>query len=362
MINSPSDTGPDEGVNARKRGRPRKTAGRKRRGRSLGAYPFLSAGLRYVDRRKGFLADSTLTEMERKVRQVDRELRELKANGRIRTTNPRKLARGDIQQVLIFLNGKGLDPEYQSKYIRLIERVTTLEGNAIIQRMRDEGERFPTATPKELFSLEEQDLERIQAAAEEMEGWTGQIARFLVHFYPATGLRPSELRLAHVGDIDTRKWTFFVRHPKGENRYARKRTVFIAPPGRMAALEFLSARADHLERKGFPDAKPLIPSIRKGSAGYYSSNWFRVIKKRVEEAAGVEFRLKDFRPTFTQLTLDRNPNLLSDVSKQLGHATTRTTEEHYARIRDRDAFRRLEKAWGGGDIDTSPAPVSNLMR
>jgi integrase len=57
--------------------------------------------------------------------------------------------------------------------------------------------------------------------------------------------------------------------------------------------------------------------------------------------------LKDFRLTFTQMTLDRNPSLLSDVSKQLGHATTRTTELHYSRIRDRAALQRLEDAWTG---------------
>ena len=43
--------------------------------------------------------------------------------------------------------------------------------------------------------------------------------------------------------------------------------------------------------------------------------------------------------------LDRGPNLLSDVSKQLGHSTTRTTEKHYGWIRDRAAFLRLERAF-----------------
>jgi integrase len=69
------------------------------------------------------------------------------------------------------------------------------------------------------------------------------------------------------------------------------------------------------------------------------------MKHRLEEVTGLSFRLKDFRPTFTQMTLDKDPTLLSDVSKQLGHATSRTTELHYGRIRDRTAFRRLEEAW-----------------
>jgi len=77
----------------------------------------------------------------------------------------------------------------------------------------------------------------------------------------------------------------------------------------------------------------------------YSSNWFRVVKAKMEKEAGVEFKLRDFRPTFTQMCLDRDPTLLSVVSKQLGHSTTRTTEKHYGRIRDRAAFLRLERAF-----------------
>lgn len=77
----------------------------------------------------------------------------------------------------------------------------------------------------------------------------------------------------------------------------------------------------------------------------YSSNWFRVVKTKMEKEAGVEFKLRDFRPTFTQMCLDRDPTLLSVVSKQLGHSTTRTTEKHYGRIRGRAAFLRLERAF-----------------
>jgi integrase len=244
----------------------------------------------------------------------------------------------------------------------MIEKVCTFEQNPIIQSMRDRGERFPTSTPKDLHSLEESDLERIQEAAKKMEGWTGSVARFLVYFYPYTGLRPSELRLARIDDLNTRDWTFYVAFPKGAGRYAKKRTVLIAPPARRATLEYLSERDEYLKRRGYPDAKPLIPSIYKGKAKTYSATRFRILKKRLSEESGVDFKLKDYRPSFAQLTIDMNPNLLPDVSKQLGHASTRTTEEYYARIRDRDAFKRLEEAWGGFETNVPRETISNLMR
>lgn len=148
-----------------------------------------------------------------------------------------------------------------------------------------------------------------------------------------------------VEDVDTHNWTFFVRHPKGENRYAKKRTVKILQPAREPTLRFLMARKDYLLKRRFPTDGPLVPSIHEGRVKAYSSNAFRVMKAEVQKIAGIEFSLKDFRPTFTQMTLDKDPTLLSDVSKQLGHATSRTTELHYGRIRDRTAFRRLEEAW-----------------
>ena len=45
--------------------------------------------------------------------------------------------------------------------------------------------------------------------------------------------------------------------------------------------------------------------------------------------AGVEFRLKVFRPSFAQMSLDLNPNLLPDVST----IWTREPADHEARLR-----------------------------
>jgi integrase len=331
--------------NVRHRGRPRKTVGRKRRGKSLGRYPFLAAANKYLERRTGILADTTIAEMERKFRYIDRVLGELKSEGRISSASPEIMTREDVQAFLIWMKERGLDPDAQNKYLRFIDKVTAFCKNPVIQRIRDEGERLPVGTPKDLVALSEDDVAKIQEAANAIRGWKGEVVRFLVWFYPYTGLRPSELRRAMVEDVDTHNWTFFVRHPKGENRYAKKRTVMILQPAREPTLRFLKARKDYLLRRRFQTDGPLVPSIHEGRVKAYSSNAFRVMKAEVQKIAGIEFSLKDFRPTFTQMMLDLDPTLLSDVSKVLGHSTTRTTERHYGRIRDEKALQRLEKAW-----------------
>ncbi|HUV24727.1 MAG TPA: hypothetical protein VMW26_04805 [Methanomassiliicoccales archaeon] len=111
-----------------------------------------------------------------------------------------------------------------------------------------------------------------------------------------------------------------------------------------------------IPRRGHGEARPLIPRIH-GEVGSYSDRQFRAIKRKIREEAGIPFKFKDFRPTFTQMTLDRNPNLLSDVAKQLGHKTTRTIELYYGRISDEKTFQRLDATWDSmyeefdGDIE-----------
>jgi integrase len=271
--------------------------------------------------------------------------RELKVDQKVLTTDPKRISREDVQAFLVWMNNKELDQEYRSKLIGLLDKVTTFKKNPVVQLMREEGERLPSALPKDLTSLDEVDVLKLQSTADKMEGWTGDIARILTAFLPATGLRPSELRLANLEDLDLKNWTLRVRHPKGEGNYAKKREVIILPQAREATLRFLMARAEYLRTNGIDNAAPLIPSVQNGQAKHYSSNWFRVVKAKIEKEAGVKFKLRDFRPTFTQMCLDRDPTLLSDVSKQLGHSTTRTTEKHYGRIRDRAAFLRLENAF-----------------
>jgi integrase len=319
--------------------------GRKRRATSTGRFPLLTVARKYLMRRVGILAESTIEEQDRKFRYLDKVFRELKADQRVLTADPKRMSREDIQAFLVWLNEKDLDPGYRSKLIGLLDKVMTFVGNPIIKQMKAEGEHLPTAVPKDLTSLDEADVRRLLGGADRMKGWTGEVARMLTAFLLATGLRPSELRQADLDDLDVRNWTFRVRHPKGRNRYAKQRQIVVLPQGRATTLLFLEARREYLWAHRLQNAAPLIPCVSDGQARYYSSNWFRVVKAKIEREAGVEFKLRDFRPTFTQMCLDRDPTLLSDVSKQLGHSTTRTTEMHYGRIRDRAAFLRLERAF-----------------
>ena len=318
----------------------------------MGRYPFLETARLYMERRRAFLSPSSVEELERKGRTLNKVFVQLKSSGRVENTNPAKMTRKDISAFILWMREKGHENSYIAKSLGYLKQLCEFTGNPVFAEMKAEGERLPTKTPKELKALSDEDLEAIFAKAEEMTGWYGEVARFLVHFYPFTGVRASELRRASVKDVDIRNWTFTVQHPKGELRYARKRTTIILPPAREATLRFLKAREDRLRKFGIDKCDALVPNVHSPHPDMiYSTSRFRAIKedlqRRVgEDIEGFEFTLKSFRDTYCQMNIDRNPAMLSAVALTMGHSTTRTTESHYGRIRQEKAFEMLESAWG----------------
>ncbi|MEW6070268.1 MAG: hypothetical protein AB1485_06580, partial [Candidatus Thermoplasmatota archaeon] len=174
-----------------------------RRGYSMGTYPFLSAALRYLEDQKPYLAETTIKERNRKFRYLNREYVRLWKEGKISTTNPKKLTEKDIGAILLWMKEKGLDPSTQRKYIGFLARVLTHGGNPVINQMKDKKLPLPRDVPKEIKTLSEEEIHHIQVSAEKLHGWHGEILRFVTTMYPYTGLRPSELRLARIEDIDT---------------------------------------------------------------------------------------------------------------------------------------------------------------
>jgi integrase/recombinase XerD len=162
--------------------------------------------------------------------------------------------------------------------------------------------------------------------------------------YAYTGLRPKELRLAQIEDLDTVKWTIWVRHPKGEGKYGKQRTVPIPPQIRPHIQKYLLARAEQLKKYQIGYCEQLIPNFTKEGTSYFSDGGFRKLKYPLEKEAGIRFKLKDFRSSYAQNLKDRGISI-EVVSKALGHTSTKTTERFYARIRDASVFEEINRAW-----------------
>jgi integrase len=104
------------------------------------------------------------------------------------------------------------------------------------------------------------------------------------------------------------------------------------------------------------DAEPLIPCVRGGSVRYYTVSAFTHIKRKIAETSNVQFKLKDCRATFAQRCIDLDPNLLTPVSRALGHKSSVTTEAFYARIGEALAIKQIQDAWERVVVAQAPKP------
>ncbi len=351
-----------EGANAENKiGACRRLRGhRKREARSMGRYPFLVTAREYLERRRAYLARSSFEEFGRKAKYLSSILATLRAEGRISTTSPMKMTEGDIGHFVEWMNGKGYENAYMAKNLGFLKAVCEYAGNGVFSKMKANGVELPKKVPKDLQPLTDKDLATILQKAEELKGWNGEVCRFLVWMYPFTGLRASELRLANLQDLDIVKWTIFVRHPKGEKRYARQRTAPILPPARNAVKKYLEARQKRIREKGI-ESEALIPACH---GGFYSSNGFRQMKARLEKLVNLDignekeltFNLKTFRTTFCQQSIDRGAKIDS-VAVVMGHSSTKTTETFYGRMRTDKALDDLNEAWIDRTPSMTPAPT-----
>jgi integrase len=303
---------------------------------------------RCIEACKPHYSATTIRERERKLDLIGRELESLRKAGLARQTDPRRMTEAEVGALLTLWKQRSLDPTTQHSYLRWLSWVLDLCENPVVRRMRTRRVPLPKELVKESVALSLADLRRIWAACETLDGWTGDVARFIFRAYPFTGLRNKELRLAHFEDLDTRAWTLRVRHPKGEGVWGQARIVPIPPPLREPVLDFLRARSEWLAAQSLENATPLIPSPctqqADGTPGPYTHHGFERMKLRVERASGVRFKIKDLRSTGAQILKDMGVPIEA-VSKQLGHASAMTTEKYYARIRDAAAHREINEAW-----------------
>lgn len=360
-----------EGANAENKDGVRRRArrGRKREARSMGRYPFLTKAMEYLNKRRAYLATSSYEDMERKARFLSKTFIALHEAKIISTTNPEKMTEADISAYILWMRSNGREGSYMAKNLGFLKQVCDFAGNPVFARIKASGEELPKKTPKDLHSLSEGEMKLILGKADLLKGWEGEVCRFLMYMYPYTGLRASELRLAHLEDLNTRDWSIYVRHPKGEDRYARKRTAPVLPPARKAVFRFLKAREQRLKRLGITKCDALIPARHSdGTVGFYCSNAFRNMKKGFMEGINldlegsrIEFQLKTMRDTFVQMNIDKDPSKTAAVSMATGHSTTKTTETTYGRIKNGQALMTLNKLWEDDASSSYPLNDKNPL-
>lgn len=346
--------------------------GHKIRGsRSMGRFPFLTQVRRLVrdEKAQRYYADSTLDERRRKMELVAEIVQGCYERHEVAHTNPTKLTDGECAVVIGSITRgftKDLPKQARSadtcaKMIRFFEEILESSGNGAVGRLRHSKKvLFPkTSSYGDIEVLSLGAWQRLLTGEWHLaDPWWDIVAHTAIRLYSTTGVRVSEGRTQRSDGIDFVTSVVYVTHPKGEGKWAKSGDPRGLMPDAVSLLrDYLEVRDDELVSRGVdPQTVPwLFPYFPEDGTvtGWHERIWRRMMAQ-VQKETEVKFNFRMLRPTFCQKAIDdgTDPSIehgleiaIQNVSKQMGHKYTRTTEASYGRIRKDTAFAKVSKAW-----------------
>lgn len=327
-----------------------------------GRYPFLTCANKFLTTVGSTYAESTLNEMDRRYRQMDRDLRMLAEKGEMKTSNPERMDMNDVLAYVGFQKSKGLKEESIRHNLSILNDLFKFIGNPAVDVYKA---RYPHTVPKRRSvrypSMDENDLVKILSASQKIpdNDWKRLKAYAIVLLALSTGLRLKELRLSNVNDIDTVQWIFHAERVKGEDTYGQARDIPIRPEARNLLVRYLKLR-NRLVAESYSMNPALFPALKDKGDGYYAPNTIQTMKTLVEKELNIKFNLRMCRRTYGQLALDEGITCES-VSLYMGHNTTKTTETYYCRKKPELAIREAQQIWNKKS-DANPLPITKTPR
>ena len=188
----------------------------------MSRYPFTTVANEYLEIRKNFFAESTYWERKRKLRYIGHRLEDLHRKGSLSSMDPGRWNEQDVRAIVGMLRDLGISPNTKRKYLGMLNQLCLNKGNNVFRIMKDRGEQFPRASSPNIKALSSEDLRALNEAVSNIHGWEGEVCRLIVALLPNCGLRPGELRMARLKDLNLKKRRLFVDNPKGVDSWVKK--------------------------------------------------------------------------------------------------------------------------------------------
>ena len=317
---------------------------RKRGGRNpMGRYPWTHSVNVFVRQQldEGDWSDATAYERGRLLERIHRDLKTV-LRARAHEIPPKTLKTEHVRAYIVWLRTRSKrNGSTQRKALLLLSDFLLFVGNTSGMKLHKQ---FPCESasnrPRPPFAELSQGFDRLDTIEDD---WQRSIARGQGAIYIGTMVRPSEGRLALLGDLDIQSWALRVRNPKGHTR--ERIAPFINPRCKVEMTRYLSERASKMKLKGLDPTdptKPLFPSFGRGNElrhytpQGFNNAWRKAWPGREHYCA---------RRGMAQEAVDRDPKLLGTVSKMLGHSNIGTTMKYYADPRIEQVRTELEKVW-----------------
>jgi integrase len=187
----------------------------------------------------------------------------------------------------------------------------------------------------------------LQCAAQvPTEDWRRMKAYAMSALGICSGLRPKELRLVKLKDLDLNHGMMHAEEVKEKGWYGEPRDSAIHPDGPIFLRCYLQAHAQALMGEYLTSDLlfPSLQNLQKGRSGVFSINGTTDLRSIVKEETGVEFDLQACRRTWGQVGIDSGVPI-DVVSRMMGHASTKTTETFYARKKNDKAIAEARRVW-----------------
>lgn len=166
----------------------------------------------------------------------------------------------------------------------------------------------------------------------------------------------STMSRTYTVDIKDDVWTVEVLHPKGEGKHGEVREAPIHPDAYPFLTRYFVARAQHVQRIGATTRALFLGNV--ATDGYLATNTVRLYAQRVSDDTGIDVDLRKCRRTHGQRLVDAKVPI-SVVSVVMGHVSTRTTEQHYARVKHAVAVEEVTKTFNS--LEEAPKETADVQ-
>jgi DNA invertase Pin-like site-specific DNA recombinase len=281
----------------------------------MGCRPFIVATNDLLCETAPYYAQFAQDERRRKLRRIYKLQVDLKSQGTIGTTSPKRPSERDLSEIIGWFKG---DPDVTTAphYMRFLDEVLQSVGNNVVSRLKVKKRHLlPKPMVKSTSLIPSDSMDILLPGRYELDGpWWDAVSRAAIAICAHTELRSSELRLSRLADIDLERMEICVCTPKGMARWANgTERASIMPVCEDAIRSYLERRRTALAGIGRTDFETLFPFISaKGESRFWSAATWAKLKGAVETASGVHFGWKDSRPTYAQTLKDANAPIEAD--------------------------------------------------
>jgi integrase len=156
----------------------------------------------YLDGIQSTVGTATLRERESKLLYLLEVMLELRLN-----PDPRTMDKKEIDTLVLWMRERNLGLAYQAKLWQYIRGLLAFVGNNILDVMKARGQWKPPKRAYRPVTVKDDGWFSATVARLANEtGWRPRMVLAATAIYYHTGLRPKELRLAALKDLDLQRW------------------------------------------------------------------------------------------------------------------------------------------------------------